>query len=149
MNLTSYEGLYQFKYLSFELCDAVAIFERLMEFVLRGLHWKTCILYTDDIIVFADEFESHISRLDVVLDRLSNANLKVAPKKCHFFQKQVKFLGHLVSGEGISTDPAKVDSVRNWPLSKQFMTLGVSWVPVSIIAGSYLHFQTLPDLLIS
>jgi hypothetical protein len=50
-----------------------------------------------------------------VLDRLSNANLKVAPKKCHFFQKQVKFLGHLVSGEGISTDPAKVDSVRNWP----------------------------------
>jgi hypothetical protein len=50
-----------------------------------------------------------------VLDRLSNANLKVAPKKCHFFQKQVKFLAHLVSGEGISTDPAKVDSVRNWP----------------------------------
>jgi hypothetical protein len=57
---TSYEGLYQFKYLSFGLCNAVATFERLMEFVLRGLHWKMCILYIDDIIVFADEFESHI-----------------------------------------------------------------------------------------
>lgn len=92
---TSYEGLYQFKYLSFGLCNAVATFERLMEFVLRGLHWNTCILYIDDIIVFADEFESHIARLDAVLDRLSNANLKVAPKKCHFFQKQVKFLGQV------------------------------------------------------
>ena len=45
-----------------------------MGFVLRGLHWKMCILYIDDIIVFADEFESHIARLDAVLDKLSNAN---------------------------------------------------------------------------
>jgi hypothetical protein len=71
---TSYEGLYQFKYLSFGLCNTVTTFERLMEFVLRGLHWKMCILYIDDIIVFADEFESHIARLDAVLDKLSNAN---------------------------------------------------------------------------
>jgi hypothetical protein len=51
---TSYEGLYQFKYLSFVVCNTVTTFERLMEFVLRGLHWKMCILYIDDIIVFAE-----------------------------------------------------------------------------------------------
>ena len=79
--------------MSFGLCHAVATFQRLMETVLRGLHWKTCLLYIDDIIVFADNFDTHIQRLDEVLARLAKAGLKISPKKCHFFQKQVKEVG--------------------------------------------------------
>ena len=112
---TSHEGLYQFKVLGFGLCNAVATFQRPMEYVLRGLHWKTCLLYIDDIIVFADDFESHVQRLGEVLDRIARTGLKISPKKCNLFQKKVQFLGHIVSSEGIATDPEKVECVKNWP----------------------------------
>lgn len=112
---TSHEGLFQFRVMSFGLCNAVATFQRLMETVLRGLHWKTCLLYIDDVIVFANKFDTHIQRLDNVLERIAQAGLKISPKKCHFFQKQVKFLGHIVSEDGVSTDPQKVECVSNWP----------------------------------
>lgn len=115
---TSHEGLYQFKVMSFGLCNAVATFERLMENVLKGLHWKTCILYIDDIITFAPDFDTHIQRLESVLERITKAGLKISPQKCSLFQKQVKFLGHLVSKDGIATDPEKINCVKNWPQLK-------------------------------
>ncbi|MES9880089.1 MAG: reverse transcriptase domain-containing protein [Sedimenticola sp.] len=108
-------GLYQFKVMSFGLCNAPATFERMMEAVLAGLHWETCLLYIDDIIVFADSFEQHIHRLSEVLTRLENAGLKLSPSKCKLFRKSVGFLGHIVSEDGVSTDPTKIDVVQQWP----------------------------------
>jgi len=111
----SAEGLFQFKVMPFGLTNAPATFERLMETILAGLHWKTCLIYLDDIIVFADSFEQQLQRLDEVISRLSEAGLKLSPRKCHFFQSSVKFLGHIVSSEGIATDPDKTKVVTNWP----------------------------------
>ena len=111
----SAEGLYQFKVLPFGLCNAPATFERLMESVLAGLHWTTCLIYLDDIIVFADSFEQHLSRLDEILCRLHEAGLKLSPKKCNFFQSSVKFLGHVVSSNGVSADPDKTEAIMKWP----------------------------------
>jgi hypothetical protein len=84
------------------LCNGVATFQRLMEYILAGLNWQTCLIYIDDIIVFADSFESHLARLSQVLDRIAEQGLKVSPKKCFLFQRRVSFLGHIVSTEGIS-----------------------------------------------
>ena len=100
------------------LCNGVATFQRLMEYILAGLNWQICLVYIDDIIVFSDSFESHLSRLSDVLDRISSHGLKVSPKKCCLFQKKVSFLGHIVSDEGIATDPSKVESVKTWPIPK-------------------------------
>ena len=97
------------------LCNGVATFQRLMEYILAGLNWQTCLIYIDDIIVFSDTFESHLSRLSVVLERICTHGLKVSPKKCDLFQKQVSFLGHIVSNEGIATDAGKIESVKTWP----------------------------------
>ena len=86
-------GLYQFKVMSFGLCNAPATFERMMEIILSGLHWETCLLYIDDVIIFADSFEQHLERLSEVLSRLQTAGLKLSPKKCQLFKKKVCFLG--------------------------------------------------------
>lgn len=85
---------------------------------MAGLNWQTCLIYIDDIIVFADSFESHLARLSQVLDRIAEQGLKVSPKKCFLFQRRVSFLGHIVSTEGISADPTKIESVKTWPSPK-------------------------------
>lgn len=112
---TTRSGLYQFTVMPFGLCNAPATFERLMERVLSGLPWEVCLLYLDDIIVYAKTFEAELERLRSVFTRLREAGLKVSPKKCHLFKKRVVFLGHVVSEEGVSTDPEKIKAVCEWP----------------------------------
>lgn len=109
-------GLYQFKVMSFGLCNAPATFERMMEVILSGLQWETCLLYIDDVIIFADNFEQHLERLSDVLSRLQTAGLKLSPHKCQLLKKQVSFLGHVVSEHGIATDPSKIKAVEEWPV---------------------------------
>ena len=108
-------GLYQFKRMPYGLCNAPATFQRLMEQVLSGLNWEICLLYIDDIIVFSSDFSQHLERLDKVMSRIEKSGLKINPKKCKFFTSEVKFLGHIVSAKGISTDPDKISAVKNWP----------------------------------
>ena len=102
----------------FGLCNAPATFQRLMERVLAGLHWMTCLVYLDDIIIFSRSVETHVKQLKVVLERLKIAGLKIRPKKCHLLQTSVQYLGHVISAEGIRTDPQKVACVSNWPVPR-------------------------------
>ena len=111
-------GLYEYNVMPFGLANAPATFERLMEQVLRGLHWQTCLVYLDDIIVFSKTFDTHLARLEEVIDRNWAAGLQLSPKKCHLFQSEVVFLGHVVNKDGISTDPAKIQTVKDWPEPK-------------------------------
>lgn len=108
-------GLYQFNVMPFGLCNAPATFERLMECILRGLQWHTCLIYLDDVIVHASSFKVHIQRLEVILQRLQAAGLKLSPKKCNLFKTEVAYLGHRITSEGIRTDPNKIKAVRDWP----------------------------------
>ena len=112
------QGLYQFIVMPFGLANAPNSFQRLMESVLRGLQWEECLLYLDDIIVPASTVQESIERLELVFQRLLDAGLKLKPSKCIFFQKKVKFLGHIVSENGIQTDPEKTEAVQKWPRSK-------------------------------
>ncbi|CAC5420078.1 unnamed protein product [Mytilus coruscus] len=108
------KGLFQFNRMPFGLSNAGATFKRLMESVSAGLQWETCIVYLDDIIVFSQTFDEHVIMLQSVFDQLYNAGLKISPKKCHFVQQEVNFLGHVVSSTGISPDPSKIDAVQDW-----------------------------------
>lgn len=109
-------GLFQFRVMPFGLCCAPATFERLMETVLAGLQWDICLVYLDDIIIMGKTFDEMMVNLGRVFDRLLSAGLRLKAKKCHLFQRSVKFLGHVISEEGITTDPEKIESVRNWPV---------------------------------
>ena len=111
-------GLYQFNVMPFGLCNAPATFERLMERVLVGLPWQILLIFLDDVIVHAKSFEEAVRRLRLVFERLRSANLKLSPKKCVLFQRKVTFLGHVVSGDGVSTDPSKTEAVNTWPVPR-------------------------------
>jgi len=90
--------------MSFELCNAPATFERLMEKILNQLLFKICLVYLDHVIIYNDSFEGMLSRLEQVFTRLRSANLKLNPKKCSFFKKEIKYLGHVVFKEGIKME---------------------------------------------
>lgn len=109
---TTCYGLYEFNVLPFGLCNAPITFHILMDLVLADLQWSTCLVYHDDIIVFGKTFGEHLSRLDKVLKKLKEANLKVKPSKCHLLATQVQYLGHIILVKGIAVDPKKVDTVR-------------------------------------
>jgi hypothetical protein len=82
-------GLDQFRVMAFGLCNAGACFERLMECVLAaGLNWQICLLYLDDVIIFAETFDEHLKRLEQVIVKINEHNLKISPSKCSFFQKR-------------------------------------------------------------
>lgn len=104
--------------LSFGLCNSPSTFQRLMDLMLADLQWATCLVSLDDIIVFGRTFHEHLSRLDEVLTKLHQANLKVRPAKCNLFSAQVQYLGHIISTRGVEADPAKVEAVRQWPAPK-------------------------------
>ena len=98
----------------FGLCNAPATFERLMERVMAGLQWEILLLYIDDILCFGRTIQEALGRLEVVFQRLRAANLKLKPRKCHLLKPQVQYLGHVVSANGISTDPQKIEVVKTW-----------------------------------
>ena len=94
-------GFYQFKKMPFGLKNSPSSFMRLMSRVLQGLTWRNCLIYLDDIIIFSSSFDQHIKDIESVFGRLRQANLRLKLSKCHFAKSSVKFLGHVVSQEGV------------------------------------------------
>ena len=108
-------GFYEYIKMPFGLSNSPATYQRLMEEVLGDYNMTICVIYLDDLIIFSSSFEEHLRHLDMVLTRLRENNLKLSPKKCYFIQERVNFLGHVVSSQGIETDPAKIEKILNWP----------------------------------
>ena len=110
--------LYEFNQVSFGLCNAPATFSRIMDRVLAGLHWETCLFYLDDVIVFSSTWEEHLARLCQVFERLRHANLKLGADKCTFAAKEISYLGHRVTEEGLLPDSLLLAVIRESPPSK-------------------------------
>ena len=123
------KGHFEFNVMPFGLTNAPPTFQRLMECVLAGLSGAHCLVYLDDIIVFSTTFEEHLKRLTSVLDRLRTAGLKLKSRKCHFAKKQITYLGHVISPQGVEPDEKKLAAVTAYPTPqnskevKQFMGL--------------------------
>ena len=120
---STHTGLWEFTVMPFGLCGAPASFQRLMEIMLAGLNWETCLVYLDDIIIFSRTFDEHLNRLESVLSRLRTGGLKLKVKKCTFCAPQVKYLGHVVSKEGLRPDESKVSAVQNFPIPQDLTQL--------------------------
>ena len=100
----------------FGLCGAPATFQRLMNLILRKENWINCVIYLDDILIFGKTIEEHNQRLEMVLSRIKQAGLKLAPTKCRFMQTEIKYLGHVINEDGVKTDPDKIKSIKEWKL---------------------------------
>jgi hypothetical protein len=106
------DGLFECVGLPFGLVNAPATFQRAMDSVLHEMLGKNCMAYLDDIIVFSSSWEEHRDDLHQVMDRLAKANLVVNMKKCFFARSELKYLGHLVSAQGVRMDPDKIKAVQ-------------------------------------
>ena len=101
----------------FGLCNTPATFQRLMELVFSGLIGVDCLIYLDDIIIFGPTFDVHTFRLNKnIFARLQQENLKIKLSKCKFGLAAVKFLGHIVTADGIGVEPEKISTLQDWPL---------------------------------
>lgn len=85
-----------------------------MERIFSDQSFQSLLLYLDDVIIFSTSVEQHLQRLEMVLKRLQRENLKMKLSKCCFFQQQVKYLGHVVSADGVATKPDKIAAVAKW-----------------------------------
>jgi hypothetical protein len=109
-------GFYECNRMPFGLTNAPATFQRLMESCMGDLYLTYCLLYLDDIVIYSKTYSEHLERLEAVFGRLKEAGLKLKPSKCNFFQKTVKYLGHVASEQGIAVDPEKTRVVHDWPV---------------------------------
>jgi transposase InsO family protein len=109
-------GSFRYLTMPFGLCNAGATFQRLMDVLMMGLKYETCVVYLDDIVVFSSSLNQHVERLELVLQRLQNAGLKLKPEKCKLMRRAVDFLGHIVSADGVSVNPDKISAVVDWPI---------------------------------
>ena len=111
-------GLYEFTCMPFGLSNAGSSFSHLMEQCLEHQQFSTLLLYLSDICIFAPDVDAMLDQAEMVLSRFKNFHFKIKPKKCHFFQSSVAFLGHVLAADGIFANPEKVDKVKNWPKPK-------------------------------
>ena len=107
-------GLFECNCLPFGLVNAPYFFQNLMAVVLEGLN-SFCQAYLDDILIFSATIEDHLSHINQVFNRLRQHKLKLKLKKCSFLKKQTKYLGFVISADGIRPDPEKVRVITNLP----------------------------------
>lgn len=105
------------------LRNAPATFQSLMTSVLRNILFKYCLCYVDDILVFSPDIQTHILHLDEIFKKLRNSMLKLHVTKCRFAIPEVKYLGHIISKNGLSADPSKVAAVQNFPRPTNLKTV--------------------------
>jgi len=103
--------LYEFNVMPFGSMNAPSTFQRLIDRVLRGLTWKQCLVYIDDVLVFSKTFEQHLLDLNEVLNRFTLAGLKLKPAKCNFGAQSVEYLGYKISQDGIKISTKKLEAI--------------------------------------
>jgi len=104
-----------------------------------------CLVYLDDIVIYGSSLQEHNKRLTEVLQRLRKHNLKLQVEKCAFLRKEVTYLGHIISEDGILPDPAKVSAVKDFPIPKKVkdpILYRTSWILPEIYKKLFQNCQT-------
>jgi hypothetical protein len=117
------QGHYEYKRMPFGLKGAPSTFARLMSNVLVGIQGIKCLVNLDDIIIFGETLQVHNEKLREVLGRMRKHNLKLQPDKCEFLRKEVTYLGHVITKDGVKPDDKKIEAVRNFPVPTCTRTL--------------------------
>jgi len=131
-----HDGKYEFTRMPFGPKTAPSVFQRLVNRLLGKARGRFADAYLDDIIIFSNSWNEHLEHLEFILGQLRKANLTANVKKCSFGDTKMKYLGFLITPDGVSTDPEKLDPVKNFPVPrnpkqvKQFLGL----------CGWYRHF---------
>jgi len=112
---STHSGHFEFKVMAFGLTGAPNTFQQAMNLTLAPLLRKCVIVFFDDILVFSPTYEQHLIDLRKVFELLQSEHWHIKLSKCRFAQQKLSYLGHIISSEGIATDPAKVEAIVTWP----------------------------------
>ena len=107
--------LFEFTSMPYGLKNSPSSCARVMNIVFAQELRKICYSYIDDLITFSRGFDEHLLRLRIIFDRLREYGIKLNPKKCHFFKTSVIYLSHVISKDGISPDPCRLNAIANLP----------------------------------
>jgi hypothetical protein len=132
----THEGHYEFLVMPFGLMNAPSTFQSLMNEVFRSFLRKFVLVFFDDILVYSQNWRSHMCHLEAVLKVLKIHGLVANQKKCQFGQQSIDYLGHIISMKGVAVDPSKVESVKAWPVPKN----------VKGVRGFFGAYRLLPEV---
>jgi hypothetical protein len=107
----------------FGLTNAPSTFQGLMNSIFNPFLQKFVLVFFDDILIYSKSWEDHVRDVDKVLQLLKEQQLYAKPSKCFFGVKEVEYLGHIVSHEGVKIDPNKIKAMMDWPITKTLKNL--------------------------
>uniref|UniRef100_A0A8R1IIG6 Reverse transcriptase domain-containing protein n=1 Tax=Caenorhabditis japonica TaxID=281687 RepID=A0A8R1IIG6_CAEJA len=129
--------LFEWNVLPFGLVTSPAIFQATMEAVVGDLLGKSAFVYVDDLLIASETLEQHQTDLREILTRIRGSGMKLRASKCHIAQKEVEYLGHRITPDGVKTEEAKVEKMRKFSRPTNSKELQSFWDWWDIIANSF------------
>ena len=111
-------GLFEYTRMPMGLVSSPATFQRLMQKTMGDFLFSFLLCYLDDLLIYSKTFEEHLQHVDRLLQKIEDTGLKLRVDKCQFFRREVTYLGHTISADGVSCEQGKVEAVRDWPVPK-------------------------------
>ena len=119
----THEGHYEFLVMPFGLTNAPLTFQGIMNDIFKPYLRKFVLIFFDDILIFSKSWVEHLKHLEMVFETLLQNQLYAKKSKCSFSKAQLEYLGHLISEQGVETDLAKIECMKQWPLPNSLKSL--------------------------
>ena len=111
----THNGHYEYRVMLYGVTGGPATFQTVMNLILAPLLRKCVVVFIDDILIYSKSWEDHLLHIQEVLSILQQNNFHVKMSKCLFAKQQLSYLGHIVGEQGVTTDPSKIASIKDWP----------------------------------